>query len=82
MSAEELELFEEVEIISKKITKSVKKSAVAIKKTIESVIQIRKHYLRMIESQEKVQSVNLTPQLNLDLLNLEESMVEIGLISV
>jgi len=36
----------------------------------------------MIESQEKVQSVNLTPQLNLDLLNLEESMVEIGLISV
>ena len=82
MSAEELELFEEVEIISKKITKSVKKSAVAIKKTIESVIQIRKHYLRMIESQEKVQSVNLTPQLNLDLLNLEEFMVEIGLISV
>jgi len=82
LSAEELELFEEVEIISKKITKSVKKSAVAIKKTIESVIQIRKHYLRMIESQEKVQSVNLTPQLNLDLLNLEEFMVEIGLISV
>lgn len=31
-------MFEEVEVIAKKITKSVKKSAVAIKKTIESVI--------------------------------------------
>lgn len=53
-----------------------------MKKTIESVMQIRKHYLRMIESQNKVQSVNLTPLLNLDLLNLEESMIDAGLISI
>ncbi|KAL4459908.1 hypothetical protein ABPG74_003434 [Tetrahymena malaccensis] len=82
LNDEEQQLLDEIEIISKKINKSIQKSALAMKKTIESVIQIRRHYLRMIESQEKVQSVNLTPQLNLDLLNLEESMVEAGLISI
>ncbi|EAR90896.2 hypothetical protein TTHERM_00145010 (macronuclear) [Tetrahymena thermophila SB210] len=82
LNEEEQEILDEIEIISKKINKSIQKSALAMKKTIESVIQIRRHYLRMIESQEKVQSVNLTPQLNLDLLNLEESMVEAGLISI
>lgn len=61
LNTEEDELLAEIEAITRKIHKSIQKSAVAIKRTIESVIQIRKHYLRMIESQDKVASVNLTP---------------------
>lgn len=36
----------------------------------------------MIESQEIVETVNLNPTLNLDLLNLEESLVQAGIISI